>query len=55
VLREDDLPSAKADIEQRAGQSRLRLRQMRGATLAGFSAALGMGVNPTELANRSGR
>jgi hypothetical protein len=55
VLREDDLPSAKADIEQRAGQSRLRLRQMRGATLAGFSAALGMGVNPAELANRSGR
>jgi len=55
VLSEDQLPAAKADIEQRAGQSRLRFRQMRGANLCGFAASLGMGVNPSELARRSGR
>ncbi|MHA6783157.1 SCO6880 family protein [Pseudonocardia saturnea] len=56
VLHDDDLPAAIADVEQRAGQSKLRLRRLRGAQAAGFAAALGVGIDPTELlTHRRGR
>ena len=44
-----ELPAAVADVEQRAGQARLRLRRLRGAQAAGFAAALGMGIDPDDL------
>ncbi|BBG01233.1 MULTISPECIES: SCO6880 family protein [Pseudonocardia] len=49
VLHDDDLPAAVADIEQRAGQSKLRLRRLRGAQAAGFAAGLGVGIDPADL------
>lgn len=49
VLHPDDLPAAVADVEQRAGQSKLRLRRLRGAQSAGFAAALGVGIDPADL------
>ena len=49
------LGAAAADVEQRAGQSKLRLRRLRGAQSAGFAAALGLGINPVELARRGRR
>jgi hypothetical protein len=56
VLHADELDAAVADVEQRAGQSKLRLRQLRGSQAAGFAAALGMGIDPSELlAHRAGR
>ena len=53
VLSEADLPSATADVEQRAGQAKIRLRRLRGAHSAGFAASLGLGINPVELARRT--
>jgi hypothetical protein len=51
-----DLPAAVADVEQRAGQAKVRLRRMRGAQAAGFAVGLGLGIDPTDLlAHRSGR
>ncbi|MDN5855208.1 MAG: hypothetical protein L0K86_20640, partial [Actinomycetia bacterium] len=44
-----DLPAAVADVEQRAGQAKLRLRLLRGSQAAGFAAALGVGIDPTDL------
>lgn len=55
VTDEQLLPAATADVEQRAGQSKLRLRRLRGAQTAGFAAALGLGLNPVELARRARR
>jgi len=52
VTDPDDLPAAAADLEQRAGAARLRVRRMWGAQAAGFAASLGLGVNPTEVAAR---
>jgi hypothetical protein len=49
------LAAAAADVEQRAGQSKLRLRRLRGAQPAGFAAALGLGIDPTDLARRGQR
>jgi hypothetical protein len=49
------LPAAIADVEGRAGQSKLRLRRLWGAQAAGFAASLGMGLNPVELAGRGRR
>lgn len=49
------LPAATADVEQRAGQSKLRLRRLRGAQSAGFAAALGLGIDPVALARRARR
>ncbi|RZT85577.1 hypothetical protein EV383_2450 [Pseudonocardia sediminis] len=49
VLHDDDLPAAIADVEQRAGQSKLRLRRLRGAQAAGFAASLGIGIDPADL------
>ncbi|GAA5160963.1 type VII secretion protein EccE [Pseudonocardia eucalypti] len=47
-----ELPGAIADVEQRAGAAKLRLRRMWGAQACGFAASLGLGLNPTELASR---
>ncbi|GAA4554894.1 MULTISPECIES: SCO6880 family protein [Pseudonocardia] len=55
VAREELVPAATADVEQRAGQSKLRLRRLRGAQMAGFAAALGFGLDPVELARRARR
>lgn len=56
VQHDTELPAAIADVEQRAGQSKLRLRRLRGAQAAGFAAALGVGVDPADLLRRrSGR
>jgi hypothetical protein len=49
VTDDTDLAAAVADIEQRAGQARLRLHRVRGAQAAGFAAALGIGVDPDDL------
>lgn len=46
------LPAAVADVEQRAGAAKLRLRRMWGSQQAGFAAGLGLGINPNELAGR---
>jgi hypothetical protein len=47
-----ELPGAIADVEQRAGAAKLRLRRLWGAQSAGFAASLGVGLNPSELAGR---
>ena len=49
VTDDIELGAAVADVEQRAGQARLRLRRLRGAQAAGFAAALGVGVDPDDL------
>ena len=49
------LPAAAADVEQRAGMAKLRLRRLNGAHAGGFAAALGLGLDPTELAHRTRR
>ena len=49
------LPAAAADVEQRAGMAKLRLRRLNGAHAAGFAAALGLGLDPAELARRTRR
>jgi hypothetical protein len=48
-----DLVVAVADVEQRAGQCKLRLRRLRGSQLAGFCAGLPVGVHPVLLAPRA--
>lgn len=55
VVDEAQLPAATADMEQRAGQCKLRLRQLRGAQSCGFAASLGFGLNPAELSRRPRR
>jgi hypothetical protein len=52
VTHPDDLPAAVADVENRAGQAKLRLRRLRGAQAAGFAVALGIGVDPVDLTRR---
>jgi hypothetical protein len=47
------LPAATADVEARAGMAKLRLRRVNGAQAAGFAGALGLGLDPAELARRS--
>ena len=49
VTDDTHLAAAVADVEQRAGQAKLRLRRLRGAQAAGFAAALGLGVDPDDL------
>ncbi|WP_226358503.1 SCO6880 family protein [Pseudonocardia sp. ICBG601] len=55
VTDETLLPAATADVEQRAGQAKIRLRRLCGSQAAGFAASLGFGINPTELARRPRR
>lgn len=52
VTDPEQLPGAAADVEQRAGAAKLRLRRLWGAQSTGFAASLGLGLNPTELATR---
>jgi hypothetical protein len=49
------LGAAIADVEQRAGAAKLRLRRLRGAQSLGFAAGLGLGIDPVELARRGHR
>lgn len=49
----DLLPAACADVEQRAGMAKLRLRNLRGAQAAGFAVALGLGLDPGDVARRA--
>ncbi|MHA6622918.1 SCO6880 family protein [Pseudonocardia sp. DLS-67] len=56
VQHDADLDAAVADVEQRAGQAKLRLRRLRGSQAAGFAAALGVGIDPVDLlAHRGAR
>lgn len=55
VTDESLLPAATADVEQRAGQAKVRLRRLRGSQVTGFAASLGMGINPAELDRRPRR
>ncbi|MGB8021942.1 MAG: hypothetical protein WCF04_11990, partial [Candidatus Nanopelagicales bacterium] len=43
-----DLPEARAIVEQLAARSRLQLRCCFGTQAAAFTAALGVGVQPTD-------
>ena len=52
VFDAEQMPAATADVEQRAGQAKVRLRRLRGAQITGFVASLGLGINPAELARR---
>jgi hypothetical protein len=52
VTHPDDLPAAVADVENRAGQAKLRRRRLCGAQAAAFAVALGVGVDPVDLARR---
>ncbi|OLM29086.1 putative integral membrane protein [Pseudonocardia sp. Ae717_Ps2] len=52
VFDAEQMPAATADVEQRAGQAKVRLRRLRGAQITGFAASLGLGINPAELARR---
>ncbi|MDT7656886.1 MAG: hypothetical protein QOF38_1601 [Pseudonocardiales bacterium] len=52
VTDPSEVPGAIADVEQRAGAAKLRLRRLWGAQACGFGASLGVGLNPTELASR---
>lgn len=53
VADETQLPAACADVEQRAGATKLRLRRMYGSQAAGFAATLPCGVYPPYLAGRA--
>ena len=55
VTHTDQLDAAVADVEQRAGAAKLRLRRLRGSQAAGFAAALGVGVDPVELLTHRAR
>ncbi len=55
VTTDAHLPAAIADVEQRAGQAKLRLRRLRGGQAAGFAAGLGFGIDPTDLVGRRTR
>ncbi|GAA2848294.1 hypothetical protein GCM10010472_01510 [Pseudonocardia halophobica] len=48
VTDERDLPTAVADVENRAGQAKIRLRRMRGTQAAAFAVGLGIGVDPVD-------
>lgn len=50
-----DLPAAVADVEQRAGTAKLRLRRMYGSQAAGFAATLPCGIYPPFLSHRGRR
>lgn len=50
-----DLSTAVAEVEARAGQSKIKLRRLAGSQLAGFCATLPAGVHPAHLAKRGRR
>ena len=45
----EELPAAAADVENRAGESRIRLRRLYGGQAVGFATGLSAGVNPETL------
>ncbi|WP_278315012.1 SCO6880 family protein [Lolliginicoccus levis] len=49
-----ELPAAIADVEERAGQAKLRLRPCHGAQAAGFAASMGLGIDPAAGLKRQG-
>ena len=51
----NDLATAVAEVEARAGQSKIKLRRLAGSQLAGFSATLPAGLHPANLARRGHR
>lgn len=53
VLDEAELASACADLESRARGARLQLIKLFGAQMLGFTATLGVGVDPYDLASRT--
>jgi hypothetical protein len=55
VLDKDDLATAVAEVEARAGQSKIKLRRLAGSQLAGFCATLPAGIHPANLARRAHR
>ena len=55
VAHPEQLPAAAADLEQRAGAAKLRLRRCYGAQDVGFASTLGVGVYPPDLARRPHR
>jgi len=55
VIDPAQLTAAAADVEQRAGTAKLRLRRMYGSQAVGFATSLPLGVYPPFLANRSWR
>jgi hypothetical protein len=52
VTDASQLPAATADVEQRAGQCKVRLRRQTRSHAGGFATTLGMGINPRELSRR---
>lgn len=50
-----NLATAVAEVEARAGQSKIKLRRMAGSQLSGFAATLPAGVHPAHLAKRGRR
>lgn len=52
VIDDHDLPAAVADVENRAGQAKIRLRRLRGTQAAAFAIGLGLGVDPVDVARR---
>jgi hypothetical protein len=55
VIDPDDLPTAIAEVEARAGQSKIKLRRLAGSQLSGFCATLPAGLHPANLARRGHR
>jgi hypothetical protein len=51
----DDLATAVAEVEARAGQSKIKLRRLAGSQLAGFCATLPAGLHPANLSRRGHR
>ena len=51
----NDLATAVAEVEARAGQSKIKLRRLAGSQLAGFCATLPAGLHPANLARRGHR
>jgi hypothetical protein len=49
VTDDADLPAAAADLEQRAEESRIRLRRLYGSQAAGFTIGLSAGITPERL------
>lgn len=53
VRNEDTLATACADVEERAGNAKLRFRRARGAQAATFAASLGLGIDPTSALSKN--
>ncbi|GGG01358.1 hypothetical protein GCM10007304_14190 [Rhodococcoides trifolii] len=54
VANPDLLDTAVADVEERAGTSKIRLRRARGSQAAMFAVSMGWGIDPTQALGRPG-